>query len=419
MKKKLHYKWIVTALCFMMVLTTLGFCSGNRSLFLSAITEALDLPRTAFAFSDSIRYIFTAFVNIFFGNLVRKFGTKKLIGAGFLSLIGFAALYAIADNVFTFYLGSAFLGIGLSWTTTTMVGWIIGRWHKENKGTIMGAVLAANGIGGAIATQIISPIIYQPDRPFGYRNAFWLIVVILFCMGLLIMIFYRDAPQDESNQIPHANKKNRGQSWEGLDFELIKKQPYFYSFLICILLTGMILQGAWGVCAAHMRDSGLDSSYIATIISISSLGLTGSKFLTGVLYDKLGLRCTIALCDLSAVFALIALAMIGHTGTGSIAAAGFGIIICLALPLETIMLPIFAGDLFGERSYDKALGLLVSVNTTGYAVGAPLTNLFFDQFGTYTPLFFIYAGLMLVITCVSQFNVTAVHNLRKATTMTT
>lgn len=35
----------------------------------------------------------------------------------------------------------------------------------------LGFVLAANGLGGALAAQVVTPIIYQEGNPFGYRNA--------------------------------------------------------------------------------------------------------------------------------------------------------------------------------------------------------------------------------------------------------
>ena len=91
----------------------------------------------------------------------------------------------------------------------------------------------------------------------------------------------------------------------------------------------------------------------------------------------------------------------------------WGILPSVALPLETIMLPIFAGDLFGERSYDHTLGLFVSVNTAGYAVGAPVANWVFDHFGTYSPLFPVCAVLMVVLCIITQFNVSAAHKYRK------
>ena len=79
-----------------------------------------------------------------------------------------------AEQVYT-----ALLGLGLAWTTTTMVGSIVHRWCPAHAGKIMGQILAANGVGGAVATQIVTPIIYAPGDAFGYRNAYKLVALIL------------------------------------------------------------------------------------------------------------------------------------------------------------------------------------------------------------------------------------------------
>lgn len=77
MKNRENYKWAVVGLCFLMVFVRLGFCSSNKSLGLAPITEAPGIKRSAFSVNDSIRYITTAIVNIFFGTPVGKFGTYK------------------------------------------------------------------------------------------------------------------------------------------------------------------------------------------------------------------------------------------------------------------------------------------------------------------------------------------------------
>ena len=412
-KRKFDYKWVIVALCFLMVFTTLGFCSSNKSLYLSAITEALGIKRSAFSIGDSCRFVSTAIVNIFFGTLVNKYGTRKLIGAGFLCLIGACTMYIIGTNILYFYIGGCLLGIGLSWTTTTMVGAVIGKWCKENKGTIMGAVLAANGLGGALAAQIVSPIIYEEGNPFGYRNAYTLVVFILLAVGTLILLFFRENPPGHDGAPIVHKKKSRGQSWVGMEYETAVRKPYFYCAAVCIFLTGLILQGINGVAAAHMKDVGLDAGYVATVLSAHSLALAGFKFLTGVIYDRFGLRITMTICDITSVIVMITLAFLTNSYLGMVLAMVYGIFSSLALPLETIMLPIFAGDLFGEKSFNKILGLFVSVNTAGYAVGAPLTNWVFDRFGTYTPMFVGCAILMTVVTVVFQFIISASHKDRE------
>ena len=170
--EKHWYRWLVIGLCFLMIFITLGFCSTNKGLYLAAITDALKIKRSLFSIGDSLRYITTCIVNIFFGALVAKFGTKKLIFTGFCFLILTMVCYITTDSVIGFWIGGVFLGAGLSFTTTAMVGCIVNRWCRSNKGTIMGAVLAANGIGGALAAQIVMPIIYSEGDPFGYRKAY-------------------------------------------------------------------------------------------------------------------------------------------------------------------------------------------------------------------------------------------------------
>ena len=81
----------------------------------------------------------------------------------------------------------------------------------------------------------------------------------------------------------------------------------------------------------------------------------------------------------------------------------YGILSALALPLETIMLLLIAQDLFQGPQYNKMLGIIVSVNTAGYAVGTPIANLTFDCLGTYQPMLLASACVMAGVTiCIQQ-----------------
>lgn len=398
-KEQTGYKWVIVVACFLMVFVCLGFCSSNKSIYLSAITESLRIKRSLFAINDSCRYLATAVINIFFGSLINRFGTKKMIGFGFCSLIASMLIYANATQIVTFYVGGCFLGIGLAFTTTSMVGCVVRRWCKEHSGKIMGAVLAANGLGGAVAAQIVSPIIYEEGNPFGYRNAYKLVALILAVVGIVIMLVFREKTSTEP--VVHK-KKARGQEWKGITFTQARKKPYFYVALICTFLAGLVLQGINGIASAHMKDVGLDTGYIATVLSTHSLALAAFKFLTGILYDKFGGRKTMLLCSITATVVTAALALITPSPTGQILAMLYGIFSSLALPLETVMLPLMTNDLFGSADFDHLLGFFVSFNTAGYAVGNPLVNLCFDALGTYVPILCVLSAVMLLVTVCYQ-----------------
>lgn len=407
-----RYRWIVIGACFLMIFVGLGFCSGTKSLYLVAITDATGIKRSMFSIADSCRFITTSIVNLFFGTLLFKFGAKKMIGVGFLSLLMFALIYATATQAWMFAIGGCFLGFGLCWTGTAMVGHVVNAWCEEHRGTIMGFVLAANGVGSALATQIISPIINRDA--FGYRNAYLVTGIALLISALVILIFFREYPEgyDPAHHFQHHKKRKHDHTWRGIPAKEALRMPYFYIGAFCVFLTGMTLQGANGVSVAHMKDVGIDPAYAATVVSVYSVGLSASKMLVGILYDKIGLRKTMTICNISAVLALVLLVSVVPTPTGKILAMVYGLLAALAMPLETIILPLLAADLFGEHSFEKLLGFYLSISTAGYAVGLPLTNLCYDILGTYTPALIALACVMVAVAVLTQFVLSAADRKR-------
>ncbi len=277
----------------------------------------------------------------------------------------------------------------------------------------MGAVLAANGLGGATAIQIVGPII--ESGTWGYRLAYRLVAAILFITALLVVFLFRENPKGKkTSKIVVEKKKSRVQSWEGLEFNKIKKTSYFYLATFSVMMTGLVLQAINGVSITHMKDVGLSASYVMLVSSIHSITLTGFKFLTGVLYDKYGLRITTLICDLTAVAVMIAIAAVTNSAFGMFFAMFYGIFSSLALPLETVLIPIITGDLFGQKSYNQMIGIFTALNSIGYAIGSPLANVSFDKFGTYKPMFIVCCIVMTVVVIVFQISITIAYKKKNS-----
>ena len=410
-----RYRWVVVAACCLMSFTGLGFCSGTKGLYLAAITEATGIRRSLFSISDSCRYVTTAVVNLFFGFQLARFGAKKLIAAGFLSLIAFALIYAHATTTWAFYLGGVMLGFGLSWMGTAMIGHVIGAWFQENRGTAMGIALAANGLGTALLTQIVSPIIYRKGDPFGYRKAYLLTALLLAIAAVVILVFIREYPSDyDASHAPAPGKKKPKSTWKGISLKDALRAPWFYAAALCVFLTGMTLQGVSGIAAAHMKDEGLETAFVAALVSARSLLMSADKVLVGYLHDRIRIRKTLSICGVCAVIGILMLYGVAPTAAGKWAAFAYTPLMAMALPLETIMLPLLASNLFGERAYEKMLGVLVSVSTAGFAIGVPLTNLSHDLFGTYRPMLLLLAGVMAAVTAAYQIVFFAAARMRRA-----
>lgn len=402
-KRKLDHKWLILAACFLMTFTSLGFCSSNKGLFLSAITDALNIPRSLFSIKDSTRYITSALMNLCFGFLIGKFGVRKLVAFGFLMLSACMFVDSVASNVLHFYASGAMLGLGLAFTTGTMTSAIIRRWFKKDIGKYTGIVYAANGLGGALAAQIVSPMINEIGNPFGYRNAYRLVACVMLIAGIVIVAMLREHPEDETQTTYEETSQKRGRGWVGIPYARAIRNPVFYLAGATVFFTGFMLQGIGSAYIPHLTDIGFDTGYIANISSFSSVLLTCSKLTAGGMYDKLGLRTVMLVCQSSGVLAFSVLLFIVPSQAGIVLAVVYSVLKTIALPLETLMIPLIVHDLFGDASADKILGMFLALNYAGYALGEPLINLCYDVTGSYIPVFAICTLLMLALTVLFQF----------------
>ena len=218
--------------------------------------------------------------------------------------------------------------MGLAWASTAVVGFVINGICNKHKGTILGLVLAANGLGGAVYSQIYAPFLAESEGAFGYRNAYYVTAAILAAVLIFIIIFYKSPDKSLSGDL---KKKQRNFSWEGISFGQAKKKVYFYFVCASVLITGLSLQGLTSVRSAFMQDVGFEVAFVATVSSVSAVSLTAFKFLSGVMYEKTGLRVTVTVCTLSAIAGVIVLFFITNSTAGRVLSMSYAVLIAIAV----------------------------------------------------------------------------------------
>lgn len=398
---RLNYKWVILIVCFLMEFLCLGFCSSNVGLYTVPITNALGIDRLAYSYWNSIRYAVQVFVALSFGAFVNRFGIKKMVFFGLLSLIGATVLRATGTHLLHFYLAGALHGFGIVYVGSTMAGTIVRRWFHQDIGKYTGIVMSANGIGGAMAAQIISPIINNGEL-FGYRKAYLLSAVIALAISVFILILLREKPAD-SPVITNTAKKPRGTFWAGMDYAVVKKKAYFFIAALLIFLTGISLQSIGSINIVYMTDLGISPAFIAATVTVSSLVLTCSKFLVGTTYDKWGLRIALLTCQFAALSTFVLLGLLTNSAWGLVLAMTATVCSSIALPLETVMIPLLTNDLFGSASYNKVLGVFMAMNSLGLCLGSPMGELLRKITGDYRLCFWSFSIVMAAVIISFQF----------------
>lgn len=396
LKKSLDYKWVILVTCFMMEFVCLGFCSSNPGLYTTAVTEALNIPRSLYSVGTSIRYMAQVLVAFFFGALIQRFGHKKLIALGLFSLCASMLARCYAANIVHHYIGCGLWGLGIVLSGGTMASAVVRQWFHEDIGKYTGIVMSANGIGGAIAAQIISPIINNGET-FGYRKAYLLSAAISLVISIVILLLLRNNP-DQTASAGTGKKKARGQLWVGIEFAEVKRKSFFYLTFLMIFLTGISLQSIGTISIVYLEDLGFDAKFIAATATVSSLALTFTKVSTGLTYDKKGLRFTLLMCQCCAIVAFFINANLRNSTTGMIFAMIATVLAQVAQPMETVMIPLISNDLFGSASYSKVLGIFMAANSLGLCLGSPLCDIYRDlSGGSYVSCYWFFSGLMFVV----------------------
>lgn len=413
-KRKFDYKWVILVTCFLMEFICLGFGSSNPGLYTGAVTTALDIPRSLYSVGTSIRYIVQVLMGLFFGALIQKFGAKKMVALGLGSLTASVLIRSYATNIIHIYIGCALWGLGMVFSGGTMASTIIRRWFHQDIGKYTGIVMSANGIGGAIAAQIISPIINNGET-FGYQKAYLLSAILSLVVSIIVLLALRENPAGgpASTEVGKAKKKPRGAAWSGIEFSQVKKKGYFYLTFAMIFLTGISLQSVGTISIVYMEDLGFNARFVATTATVSSLVLTFAKIFMGFTYDKKGLRFTLILSHLCVIIGFLLKAALDKSGIGTlgmVCAMTATVLGTIAMPLETVMIPLISNDLFGTASYDKVLGIFYSANSLGLCLGSPLCDLYRDLTGgSYASCYWFFTVLMIVVLLGFQLVIRAAH----------
>ena len=396
-EKRLDYKWVVAGLCFLVMFMGLGFCSSAKNAYFQPIVEALGFSRGAFGISDTFRYATTSIVTLFFYRLIERFGTKKMICAGIVCYTLSALINAVSNTLVGFYIGGIFLGIAVAFAGSTIVSVIINKWFTNHKGTVLGIILAANAAGSATAIALLEPMIYSGG--VGYKNAYFATAMAVVSVLVIVALFYKDK---ESNAVSDNlnEKQQKDVEWNGFAYESLARKPAFYAVIICMAIYA--LSSVSSISTPHFKDIGFSGEFIALNACVGSIVLMISKILVGIIYDRFGIKTSVNICLFTALAAKLILFFV--TPQMPILAISHTVLMSIATPFETVMIPIIVLDLFGQRSFNKVLAVTTSLFTVGHALNAPLLNMPYDFMNNYVISFITSTAAAVVIIVVLNYS---------------
>jgi len=116
----------------------------------------------------------------------------------------------------------------------------------------------------------------------------------------------------------------------------------------------------------------------------------------------------------AAFLSLTCILLISDTVFGHIVASARPLFSSVALPLETVMISVFANELFGSKSFSGVVGLFSAATTAGFALASPFSQLWDRLFGSYNYAMICFACFMLFVTVTMHIVVVLANRDRQA-----
>ena len=336
------------------------------------MTKHLGLSISSFSLIFTIGAVTTALMSPITGHLVSKVPLKLLMAIGSILAGGGFFCYALAKTIWMFYLIAIIVGIGISCLTTIPIATALTSWFEDRKGFALGIAMAGAGTGSFVWMQVVSRMLNHLTYQTTYALLGGIILIVCLPLSLLVMALPPDATIE-------SKKK------EKLSFNDIHWSTQLILFSLGLFLLGMSVSGTKMHIQPYLTSLHHPLSFNANVGSTQAIFALIGSLVGGIVFDKLGLRTSIASFVSMALIGYLCLIFGFYPSLLFIFAALFGL--CLCLPS---LLPSYGTSaLFGKDHYSMHLGFINMIFTLGSALGPVISGFIADHL-TYRLVWVIY-----------------------------
>ncbi len=186
-----HYAWAIVSIIavMQMVGSSIRMAFG---VFIEPLSEQFGWGQSAIALSYALSSVVTALASPLAGSLGDRYGAKIAMCVGCAMFIVGMLLIGLVTEVWQFYLTfGVLLGVAQAVFLVPLIPSAM-TWFRRHLGLGMGVLMAAWGLGPALAAPLIGYMI----EAFGWRDTFWLTAAGSSVIMAALIMLYSNRPAD-------------------------------------------------------------------------------------------------------------------------------------------------------------------------------------------------------------------------------
>jgi MFS family permease len=187
-----HYAWVIVSIIavMQMVGASVRMAFG---VFIDPLTATYGWGQGTVTFAYALASIVTALVSPLAGSFGDRVGARRAMMAGsVLFVIGMALTGTITEPWQLYLYFGVLLGVAQAIFLVPLIPAAM-IWYRRHLGLGMGVLMAAWGVGPALAAPILGLLIEQT----GWKSTFWITGAASGVIMAILIAFFRDQPSDK------------------------------------------------------------------------------------------------------------------------------------------------------------------------------------------------------------------------------
>lgn len=393
MIKNVFYGWWIVLACSFIVFYVGGVIFYGFTAFFEPIREEFGWSYTQISIAASLRGLEMGIFAPFVGVLADRFGSKKLILWGTIT-VGFGLILLSRTQSLALFYGSFLLiafGAGGCAMVVTMSA--VANWFHKKVGLALGVMVSGVGASG-----LMIPLIVWLIEVYGWRTTLIILGLGMWVLGSPLSFVIRTRPEhyghfpdgiSPSDEMPSLENKNTGVAAVETSFrEVLKKRSFFY--LIIAELIRMMIVGAVIVhIMPYLSSLGVPRATAGLMAGLIPLTSIIGRFGFGWLGDFFDKRYAMAW-----TFGVISLGMLAFCYVQMIWVAFiFLLFFSPGYGGGMVLRGAILREYFGRNSFGKMIGLTMGAGSIGGIIGPAIAGLIFDTVGSYHLIWVVFCGL--------------------------
>lgn len=346
---------------------------------------------TQISFAASLRGLEMGIFAPLIGFLVDRFGSRKLILCGTIT-VGFGLiLLSLTQSLAMFYGSFLFLAFGAGGCASVVIMTAVANWFRKNVGIALGVAMSGFGASG-----LLVPIIVRLIDVYDWRGTLIILGLGMWILGIPLSLVIRNRPEQygylpdgELSADPITNLENQRKGVEIGIKEGLKKRSFLY-LILAEAIRMMTLAAVVIHIMPYLSSVGMSRATAGLVAGamplFSIIGRFGFGWLSDVIEKRHVMAMTflfmgvgmLAFCYVHVMWVVYLFLLVFSSGYGG----------------SMVLRGSILREYFGRDSFGKMIGITMGSASIGGIIGPTLAGWTFDTLGSYHVVWLVFCGII-------------------------